>query len=220
MSQKSLDCIEITPKLPPTASIIWLHGLGADGHDFVDIVPQLGLSSARFIFPHAPVRPITLNAGYPMRAWYDIHGLDRFAKEDEEGVRASAVMVNQLIQHEIAQGIPSDKIVLAGFSQGGAMALYAGLCYPQKLAGILALSCYLPLATQVAIEASAANKAIPIFMAHGSMDDIVNISLGEYSCQYLQNLGYHVGFHRYPMAHNVCLEEVSDIAQWFKKILE
>lgn len=219
MSKLSLDCVEIAPKSTPTASIIWLHGLGADGHDFVDIVPQLGLSSVRFIFPHAPVRPITLNAGYPMRAWYDIHGLDRFAKEDEEGIRASAAMVNQLIQHEIAQGIPSDKIVLAGFSQGGAMALYSGLCYPQKLAGILALSCYLPLATQIAIEASAANKEIPVFMAHGSMDDIVNISLGEYSCQYLQNLGYNIEFHRYSMAHNVSLEEISDVAQWLKKIL-
>lgn len=223
MLEQSLPCVEINPTVPHKSSIIWLHGLGADGHDFVDVVPQLNLPvdlGVRFVFPHAAVRPITLNGGYPMRAWYDIHGLDLKAREDEEGIRTSALQVEQLIQQEIDRGIEPQRIILAGFSQGGAMALYSGLRYPQRLAGILALSCYLPMATKLSVEASLANRDVPIFMAHGDADNIVDMALATVSHNYLQQAGYHIDFHLYPkMAHGVCQQEVSDAAMWVRRYI-
>lgn len=219
MTSNILPFLEINSSKNPCASVIWLHGLGADGHDFVDLVPQLNLPDVRFVFPHAPVRPITLNNGFPMRAWYDIHGLNFGAREDETGVRESAKLVDQLIQQERDKGMPAEKIFLAGFSQGGAMALYCGLRYPKKLAGVLALSCYLPAAKNLVNEISDANKNIPIFMAHGIQDEIVNIKLAEYSRDCLQQLNYQIDFRIYPMAHSLCVDEVRDIAKWFKQTM-
>lgn len=217
--QSNLSAVEINPSTKPEATIIWLHGLGADGHDFVDIVPQLNLPNVRFIFPHAPVRPITLNGGYPMRGWYDIYDLIDRSREDEIGVRESAELIDALIQREIDNGIPTEKILLAGFSQGCAMALYSGLRYPKKLGGILGLSGYLPLAKTLAAEASELNKTIPIFMAHGTQDQIVNVQFAEQSRDVLESLGYAINFHYYPMAHSVCADEVKAIAEWFRQTL-
>lgn len=219
MTTNILPFVEINSSKNPCATVIWLHGLGADGHDFVDLVPQLNLPNVRFVFPHAPVRPITLNSGFPMRAWYDIHGLEFGTREDEEGVHASAKLIDQLIQQEIDNGMPAEKIFLTGFSQGGAMALYCGLRYPKKLAGILALSSYLPVAKTLAHEMSDVNKSIPIFMAHGTQDEIVNIKLAEYSRGFLQQLKYQIDFRIYHMAHSVCADEVRDIAKWIRQLM-
>jgi phospholipase/carboxylesterase len=195
--------------------VIWLHGLGADGHDFEPIVPELGLElPVRFVFPHAPVRPVTINGGMAMRAWYDIMGFDRNAKEDAAGIRASAAAVTELIDHEIGRGIPAERIALAGFSQGGAIALHTALREPRALAGVLALSTYLPLANTLASERSAANAEIPIFMAHGTQDSVLPLALGESSRRALETLGYAVDWHAYPMPHSVCLEEIGAIGAW------
>jgi phospholipase/carboxylesterase len=210
-----LDGIEITTSEPPGLTVIWLHGLGADGHDFEPIVPELGLRiPVRFVFPHAPVRPVTINGGMAMRAWYDILGFDRQAAEDAEGIRTSAAAVTKLIDRELARGMASDRIVLAGFSQGGAVALQTALREPRPLAGVLALSTYLPLAATLAAERSAANAGVPIFMAHGTADAVLPLTLAESSRRTLEALGYEVEWHAYPMPHSVCMEEVSAIGAW------
>ena len=215
-----LDCVEIGPPGPAEASVIWLHGLGADGHDFEPLVPELGLGEAvRFVFPHAPYRPVTINAGYVMRAWYDIASpaIDaaQDAAQDAAGIEASAEQVNALIAREVERGVPPARIVLAGFSQGGAIALHAGLRQPDPLAGLLALSTYLPLSERLPAEAGADHR-VPLFMAHGTDDPIVPIDLGRASRDRLEAEGYSVHWHEYPMGHGVCAEEVSDIREWLK----
>jgi len=219
---KSLDFIERTTGPEPTHAIIWLHGLGADGHDFEPIVPELDLSekpAIRFIFPHAPKQAVTINAGMVMRAWYDISGLDFIGHEDQTGIRRSSDLVRALIENENTRGIPSNRIILAGFSQGGAIALHLGLRHTESLAGILALSTYLPLARYTASEVNEANRNTPIFMAHGSFDPVVPFMLGDSSHQQLQAMGYDVEWHTYPIPHSVSLDEIRDISAWIKKRL-
>ncbi len=224
MTQQILETVELAAGENPTASIIWMHGLGADGNDFVPIVNELDLggTSIRFVFPHAPMQPVTINNGYVMRAWYDVTFGDLEGKSkrpDEKGLRASQGAVNVLIERELERGTPARRIVLAGFSQGGAMALQAGLRYPERLAGLMVLSSYLPLAEQAQQEAASANAGLPIFMAHGTQDPVVPHALGSESCRRLQGMGYAVEWHEYPMPHSVCLEEVSDIGAWLRRIL-
>jgi len=217
-----LPTVEHETAANPTHSVIWLHGLGADGHDFAPIVPELvdpAWPALRFVFPHAPVRPVTINNGMSMRAWYDIIGFDAHARQDEAGIRASIGEVEALIAREHARGVPSERIVLAGFSQGGAIALAAGLCHANKLAGIVALSTYLPIASTLAAERSAANAATPIFQAHGSADPVVALPRGSASRDALQALGYAVDWHTYPMAHAVCAEEIDDLRRWLSRRL-
>lgn len=219
---RELDSVELDSEQAAAASVIWLHGLGADGNDFVPIVPELELPSdlaIRFIFPHAPVRAVTINAGMQMRAWYDILGIDRAMREDDNGIRTSQAQVGALIAKEKERGIPAQRIVLAGFSQGGAIALQAGLRYPEKLAGIMALSTYLPLRDSLAGEASPANRAIPIFMAHGTQDYMLPFQLGEFSRDQLREQGYAIDWHAYPMAHQVCGEEIRDVSAWLTQVL-
>ncbi|MCK8515293.1 alpha/beta hydrolase [Methylonatrum kenyense] len=216
MTEKLLDAVEIGDDAA-RASVIWLHGLGADGNDFRPIVPELRLpasSGVRFIFPHAPEQPVTLNGGMVMRAWYDLISLDRSGRQDEAGIRAAADRVQALIERENKRGVPDERIILAGFSQGGAVALHLGLRHPRRLAGILALSTYLPLPETVAAERSAANAETPIFMAHGAMDPVLELRLGEQSRQELASLGYAVEWHTYPMAHAVCMEEIIAVGEW------
>jgi phospholipase/carboxylesterase len=219
----SSDAVEVETGRAPTGSVIWLHGLGADGHDFEPIVPELvrpDERALRFVFPHAPVRPVTLNAGYRMRAWYDIAALDRRTAEDETGIRASQQAIAGLIRRENERGIPTERIVLAGFSQGGAMALYAGPRYPEKLAGIMGLSCYLLLGGhRLAAERSAANQRTPVFLGHGSQDPVVAPHLGEEAKRQLQAAGYAVEWHTYSMPHSVNPQEVADIAAWLRRVL-
>lgn len=217
MNQQSIDCLEMNTGDEPEGSVIWLHGLGADGHDFEPMVPQLRLKSSlplRFIFPHAPVRPVTLNGGMAMRAWYDLVSLERNSPQDLAGIEDSAETVKRLIQQEVDRGIPADKIVIAGFSQGGAVALYAALRYPERLAGLIALSTYLPKGEQLEAEASAANRDLPIFMAHGAQDPVVHPELGEQSFRHLEKLGYPVKWRTYPMPHAVCPQEIEHIRAW------
>jgi len=212
-----LQTVEIETGPQPKATVLWLHGLGADGHDFEPIVPALvrpGERALRFVFPHAPVQPVTINGGMAMRAWYDILGFDRRAKEDAVGIRASAAAVAELIDREIERGMASERIVLAGFSQGGAIALHTALREPRPLAGVLALSTYLPLAASLASERSAAHSGVPIFMAHGTGDTVLPLSLAETSRAALLALGYAVEWHAYPMAHSVSMEEISAIGAW------
>jgi len=215
-----LDAIEIETTPAPAASIIWLHGLGADGHDFEPIVPELGLpksTAVRFIFPHAPVRPVTINGGARMRAWYDV---TPDGQQDAGGIRASQAHVEALIARERTRGISAGAIVLAGFSQGGAMALQTGLRHPERLAGILALSAYLPLPDTLAQEASATNHDLPIFVAHGTQDPLIPLSWAKRSRDFLVGLGYAVEWHEYPMPHSVCAEEIADIGRWLSRILQ
>jgi len=210
-----LSAVEIETGPAPSLTVIWLHGLGADGHDFEPIVPELKLRfPVRFVFPHAPVRPVTINGGMAMRAWYDILGFDRSAREDDAGIRASAAAVTELIDRELECGLRPDRVVLAGFSQGGAIALHTALREPRALGGVIALSTYLPLAGTLATERSAANERLPIFMAHGTSDNVLPLALGERSRRTLEAHGYAVDWHAYSMAHSVCLEEVSAIAAW------
>lgn len=214
-----MDAIEIETGKNPQAAVIWLHGLGADGHDFEPIVPELGLARpVRFVFPNAPVRPVTINAGMRMRAWYDILQLGG-GPEDEPGVRASQRLLEALVSREGERGIAPGRIVLAGFSQGGAIALQTALRYRERLAGLLALSTYLPLAKTVESEAAPANRDLPIFMAHGGYDDIIPIDRAQASCRHLQTLGYAVEWHEYPMPHSVCANEVTDIAAFLTRVL-
>jgi phospholipase/carboxylesterase len=225
MSEKLLESIEIETGDKPSAAVIWMHGLGADGNDFVPIVHELDLAGApaiRFIFPHAPMQPVSINNGYVMRAWYDVKWGDLEGKSkqaDEQGVRASQAAIEALIERESSRGIAAEKIVLAGFSQGGAIALQTGLRYPKKLAGVMALSTYLPLAETVGQEASQANRATPIFMAHGTQDAVIPFEMATRSRDALVQHGYNVEWHEYPMAHSVALEEISDIAEWLQKVL-
>jgi phospholipase/carboxylesterase len=222
---KLLDCIEIETGKNPAASIIWMHGLGADGNDFVPIIGELGLATApaaRFIFPHAPMRPVTINNGYVMRAWYDVSFGDLEGKSrraDGEGVRQSQAQINALIEREEKRGIAAASIALAGFSQGGAIALHTGLRHPRKLAGVMALSTYLPLAESLPLEASAANKTTPVFMAHGLLDPVVPLMMGAGSMTFLAGLGYSVEWRQYPMQHSVCAEEIQDIGAWLRRVL-
>ncbi len=211
-----LDAIEMNPDGEIRASVIWLHGLGADGRDFVPLVPQLGLSGmgVRFVFPHAFARPVTINGGYRMRAWYDIRWADLRRDVDAPGILQSVCEVQELIERETALGIAANRILLAGFSQGGVIALHAGLTRPSPLAGILALSSYLALPAVLGSEASTASHGTPIFMAHGSEDPVVPLALGEAARDYLITSGYVVDFHRYSMPHSVCAEEVFDIRAW------
>ncbi len=217
-----LPHIQIETAPNPTAAVIWLHGLGADGNDFAGLVPELDLSgcpSIRFIFPHAPSIPVTVNGGYVMPAWYDIRGADLLSRQDDAGIRASELAVRALVDREIARDIPASRIVLAGFSQGSAMALHTGLRYPQTLAGIVALSGYLPLAETFAAERSAANARTPVFMAHGSQDPVVIPSRGGATRDLLTGLGYAVQWHSYPMPHSVHPREIEDIAAFLTDVL-
>jgi phospholipase/carboxylesterase len=212
--------VETGPK--PTFSVIWMHGLGADGHDFEPLVPELveaGMPPLRFVFPHAPVRPVTVNNGYHMRAWYDIIGIDRRSAEDFHGIQASADAVAALIQREMDAGVPSRRIALAGFSQGGAMALHVATRTPHKLAGVIALSCYLPLARQFATERANANLATPIFMAHGTQDPVVPFQLGDDARRTLEATGFKVEWHAYAMPHSVCPDEIDDLRAYLKHIV-
>jgi phospholipase/carboxylesterase len=221
MDERLLPAVVIEPPLSATASVIWLHGLGADGHDFEPIVPELGLGGApiRFIFPHAPERPVTINMGYVMRAWYDITAPDLSQGQDEAGTRESEQQLRAWIEHEKARGILPERIILAGFSQGGAIVLHTGLRYPERLGGIMALSTYLPLADAVAEEKHAANARLPIFMAHGAQDPIIPLPLAEQSRETLRELGHTVEWHQYPMQHSVCMEEIGAIAEWLRERL-
>jgi phospholipase/carboxylesterase len=215
-----LDSIEIETAKNPSASVIWLHGLGADGNDFAPIVPALGLPKAaiRFVFPHAPIQPVTINGGMRMRAWYDITD-GAIRREDESGVRASQKLIEALVAREKERGTAAKRLVLAGFSQGGAIALQTGLRHPERIAGIMALSTYLPIAEKFPAEASAANRGVPIYMAHGSYDPIVPLARAEESRALLQSLGYAVQWREYPMPHSVCAEEVAEIGAWLSKVL-
>ena len=221
------ETIEVATATEPQGSVIWLHGLGADGHDFEPIVPELGLDgqlSLRFVFPHAPVRPVTINGGMSMRAWYDILTLERGGLQDEAGIRDSGKQLELLIAREVSRGIAPEKIVLAGFSQGGAIALHTALRHPQRLAGLMALSTYLPLQdcfdNEIANNTSAQSKQLPIFMAHGSFDPMLPMTLGQHSQQILENAGYDVEWHDYPMAHAVCAEEITDIRNWLLAVFD
>lgn len=205
--------------LKVNASVIWLHGLGADGHDFEPIVQKLNMPNVRFILPHAPEMAVTRNSGYIMPAWYDLYGVTGSSKEDEDGIKNSQHYVNSLIQKELNRGIAAERIVIAGFSQGGAIALYSALRYPKKLGGVLALSTYLPVKAKLAVEANPANAATPIFMAHGVFDDVITLDMCKISLQMLQNNLYSVSWHEYNMAHSVCMEEISDIPGFLKQCL-
>jgi phospholipase/carboxylesterase len=198
-----LATLELETGRPPTASVIWLHGLGADGHDFEPIVPELDLPDSlpvRFVFPHAPMQPVTINGGAVMRAWYDVYGLQGVRREDAAGVRASQAAVEELL------------------AQGGAIALQTGLRHPERLAGIMALSTYLPVADTLAAEASAANRDVPIFMAHGLDDPLIPIERARISRKLLESAGYRVEWHEYPMAHSVCAPEIADISAWLRRV--
>jgi phospholipase/carboxylesterase len=214
-----MDAVEIETAANPSAAVIWLHGLGADGHDFEPVVPELKLTApVRFIFPHAPVRPVTINQGMRMRAWYDIFQFGG-GPEDDAGIRASQSLLDKMISREGTRGIPPQKVVLAGFSQGGAIVLQTALRYPQKLAGVMALSTYLPLSGSLQKEASGANKDLPIFMAHGRYDEIIGIDRAQQSRAVLQGLGYKVTWKDYPMPHSVCPQEITDISAFLATIL-
>jgi phospholipase/carboxylesterase len=217
-----LETIEEETAAKPNAAIIWLHGLGADGHDFEPIVPELvprGSRAWRFVFPHAPVRPVTINGGMRMRAWYDIQGLDRNAAEDAAGFQDADLKIRELIARQAARGIPASRIVLAGFSQGGAVSLYTMTRLAESLAGVMALSCYLPRESTFAAERRPANDATPIFMAHGQGDAVVPMMLGMRSRDYLRRAGYAVEWHDYPMAHAVCPQEIADIREFLLRVL-
>lgn len=206
--------IIIEPNSKAEKSVIWLHGLGADGHDFLPVVELLGCSSYRFILPHAPVQPVTLNNGYEMRAWYDIYGLSTDSQQDANGIQASQRYIEQLIQDELNKGMQSTQIVLAGFSQGGAIALQTGLRHRKPLAGIIALSTYLPLKSSLDTEQSAENANTPIFMAHGTYDEVITLETNIASRDVLCKHQYNVQWHEYPMAHTVSLDVIGDIRQF------
>ncbi|HEY6720152.1 MAG TPA: alpha/beta hydrolase [Burkholderiales bacterium] len=215
-----LDAIEIETGKNPSTSIIWLHGLGADGNDFAPIVPELQLPKAaiRFVFPHAPVQPVTINGGMRMRAWYDITD-GAIRREDERGVRASQALIESLIAREKERGTAPGRLVLAGFSQGGAIALQTGLRHSERIAGIMALSTYVPVGDKLATEASPANRDVAIFMAHGTSDPVIPLGRAEESRALLQSLGYAVEWREYRMPHSVCPDELADIGAWLRKVL-
>jgi phospholipase/carboxylesterase len=217
-----LETIEIETGPNPSAAIIWLHGLGADGHDFEPVVPEIvrrGEGAWRFVFPHAPVRAVTINGGMKMRAWYDILGFDRGAAEDAPGFRATDAQVRELIAREGSRGIPARRVVLAGFSQGAAVTLYTGLRYPERLAGLIALSGYLPLGGRLESERSPVNDSVPIFLAHGIDDPVLPVGMGMQARTALKNLGYPIEWHQYPMPHTVSQPEIADIRHYLLRIL-
>jgi phospholipase/carboxylesterase len=217
-----LSTIELQTGDQPVATILLMHGLGADGNDFVPICQELDLSAigaVRFVFPNAPQIPVTINGGYVMPAWYDIRNADLAAREDEAGLRQSQAAIEELIAREVARGMPASRIVMAGFSQGCAMALLTGLRHGERLAGIVGLSGYLPLADSTASERHAANAATPIFMGHGRQDGVVPLSRAKASRDALQALGYALDWHEYPMEHSVCMEEIADLNQWLLRVL-
>lgn len=217
-----LDCVTVDTGPSPRHCVIWLHGLGADGHDFEPAVPHLGLPTepaVRFLFPHAPRRPVTVNGGMRMRAWYDITELDIAARPDEAGIRESQALIEALLEESRDAGFAPSDTILAGFSQGGAIALHTGLRHKKRLAGIMGLSCYLPLDEQLSEEASGANRNTPIFMAHGTQDPVVPFGLGERSKDFLGERGYGVEWHHYPVSHGVAPEELRDIGKWLTRVL-
>ncbi len=217
-----LQTVEIETATTVDAAIIWLHGLGADAHDFEPIVPELlprRERAWRFVFPNAPIRPVTINGGMRMRAWYDIQNFDRRTAEDEAGFKDSAREIGELIAREAGRGIRAHRIVLAGFSQGGAVSLYLAPRYPERLAGVMALSCYLPLAARLAAERLPANDATPLFMAHGLADAVIPLALGMNSRDLLRQAGVPVEWHEYPMAHSVCAAEIADIREFLLRVL-
>ena len=221
MTRKLLDCIEIATAEQCEYSVIWLHGLGASGHDFEPIVPELHLlqrPGIRFLFPHAPVRPISVNGGAAMRAWYDISSIDFEEREqDARGIRESSAAIVDLIENEIARGVPASRITLAGFSQGGAMALYTGLSSTHQLGGILALSCYLPMPSDILPGIDESHRGVPVFMAHGTADEVVQLRYGEQSRAALEASGVPLEWHTYPISHSVSADEVVDISAWLKR---
>jgi phospholipase/carboxylesterase len=222
VSALRLEAVELEPSTAADAAVVWMHGLGADGHDFESLVPELQLPSSlavRFVFPHAPVRPVTINGGHRMRAWYDVAGFDRRAVQDERGIRESAEGIGALVKRERERGIAGSRILVAGFSQGGAMALFTALRWPERLGAIVALTTYLPLAESLQDEISPANKGVPVFMAHGQFDPILPQSLGETSRDALQSLGCPVDWHSYPMPHSLCLEEIADLRRFLLTVL-
>ena len=221
-----LPAIELETAANPQFSVIWLHGLGADGSDFVPVIDELGLDDLpgmpgiRFVFPHAPQMPVTCNGGYVMPSWYDIYSLDVNSRRvDEDGIRQSRQAIRQLIARENERGIPCRRIIVAGFSQGGAVAYTTALTHPEALAGVIALSTYIPAPTLLTDEATEVNKTIPVFAAHGSEDEVVSPILGETAREWLTQHGYAVEWHEYPMPHSVCLEEIGAIGQWLRKTL-
>ncbi len=221
MSSDLLETLDVDTRGEASASVIWMHGLGANMHDFEPIVPALRLPEelgVRFVLPNAPHRPVTINGGMVMRAWFDILELD-FERQDERGIRESEEAIRRLIERERAIGVATEKIVLAGFSQGGAVALHTALRYPERLAGVVALSTSLPLEWSLDAEASEANRGLPIFLAHGEHDPLISVDLGRASRQALEQRGYRVEWHEYPMQHAVCPEEIDDIGAWLRSIL-
>lgn len=223
MPEKRLETLEIGPESQALAAVIWLHGLGADGSDFQPIVPELSLpqdARIRFVFPHAPYRAVTINRGMTMRAWYDLLGLEVGSPQDSAGIQDSERRLRELIDRERSRGVPSERIVLAGFSQGGAIALYTGLRYPQRLAGIMALSAYLPLEQGLEAGRHEGNAKTAIFMAHGSQDPVLPLQLGGYARRWLEARGYPLEWHEYAMGHQVCPEEIRAIADWLRRVLE
>lgn len=219
----NLEYIEVSTSNTPNSSIIWLHGLGADGHDFESIVDELRLPEKfqiKFIFPHAPIQPVTINGGFPMRAWFDIISLDRNATQDVAGIRQAQQSIEALIRQTINAGIPSDKIIIGGFSQGGALALHLAIRHEQKLAGAIGLSTYLPIADSAPAEKHQNNANLPIFLAHGTQDNIVPLQFGEVSHQVLDQLGYPVTWKTYPIGHTVCAEEIQNVSHWIQRVLE
>jgi phospholipase/carboxylesterase len=216
------EAIELETGPEPRATVIWLHGLGADGYDFVPVVEELGLPETlhlRFVFPHAPMQAVTINQGMVMRAWYDVTGDVRDRVGDERGVRASQARIEALVDAEKARGVADGAIVLAGFSQGGAIALHTGLRHRERLAGIMALSTYLPVAHTLEAEAAAANRDVPVFMAHGTYDTVIAIARARESRDTLRAAGYQVDWREYPMAHAVSAEEIMDVATWLAAVL-
>jgi phospholipase/carboxylesterase len=211
------DAVVIESQGRADAVVILMHGLGADGHDFEPLVPELGLPATlcvRWVFPQAPIRPVTINGGYHMRAWYDIFAIDPDAPEDEAGIREAASAIGAHVRSQRDQGIQASRIILAGFSQGGAMALFTALRWPERLAGVVAMSCYLPLSTSLSAEAHPSNRDLPVFMAHGTVDPVVPFSLGEAARDLLRTQDYSVAWHAYNMQHTVCDEEITDLREW------
>jgi len=223
MSEPTLPYVEVNPKIKAKATVIWLHGLGDSGNGFAPIVPDLKLPDElgiRFVFPHAPMRPVTINNGMTMRAWYDITSLDFNNRADSQGVKESSALVANLIEQEIAQGIPAHKIVLAGFSQGGVIALHLGTRYEKSLAGIMSMSSYMSEPEKLSAEAHAANKSTAIFVAHGTHDDVVPIFMGNAAFKVLESNGYKATWHEYAMQHNVCMQQLNDISAWLQETLK
>ncbi|WP_417225133.1 alpha/beta hydrolase [Amphritea sp.] len=222
MTEQFLSCVEVEPPQPPVASVIWLHGLGADGHDFEPVIPALKLPAnlpVRFVFPNAPVQPVTVNGGWEMPAWYDILEMKLERKIDVDGLLQSVSQINRLIEREIARGIPANKIVLAGFSQGGAVAYHTALCFPQRLAGLLTLSTYVATAELIAQHRSTANQGIAIAIHHGTADDVVPMVLGQQANELLQQLDYKPQWHSWPVDHGLCVAEIESIGAWLTGLL-